>query len=410
MYFGTTMALKRVYLGLLPLAFCVGLAGCSTEPIKESVPVQAEVAAKPPEIIQEIFARSLAVLTPYGEEQVREMAREMKIQKDAMVPSSEFRGLVVGHSDSSGIEKYNQRLSDKRARVAAGLLVEAGIDGASIYYRGAGSLSPVATNATEAGRAANRRVEMLQVEDEWVIMARATSKAGDPEYLDYLPKSVEVEVEVSEMATQDAIPEKPAKPVPLKIRGKGGINFGGNVADTTHSRVTPIIAPKKSFFRFATSSHDQIPELSCIADMLDVPNVKVTEVGGQFHGSFNETEYLPGMDGRPWAQIINGHLASFGPVSILKDDSELVRQAYMEFIANYNSNKKAQSGLIKAVAKTYDGQDHILYRVYTEDIKTSPVACMDVVFDKRTGEVVGGELFYPRNGTVFVVEFQPRRQ
>ncbi len=67
--------------------------------------------------------------------------------------------LVIGHTDSTGPEGYNQRLSERRAQAAADYLASKGITNLSI--KGAGESQPVADNGTREGRATNRRVEIV---------------------------------------------------------------------------------------------------------------------------------------------------------------------------------------------------------------------------------------------------------
>jgi OOP family OmpA-OmpF porin len=68
---------------------------------------------------------------------------------------------IVGHTDSSGPEAYNQKLSLRRAEAMKAYLVrEGGIDAAIIDVMGKGESMPVADNATREGRARNRRVEV----------------------------------------------------------------------------------------------------------------------------------------------------------------------------------------------------------------------------------------------------------
>jgi OOP family OmpA-OmpF porin len=69
---------------------------------------------------------------------------------------------VAGHTDSVGAEGYNQGLSERRAKAVRDYLVERGIDGDRLTARGYGEAQPVADNATAAGRAENRRVELRQ--------------------------------------------------------------------------------------------------------------------------------------------------------------------------------------------------------------------------------------------------------
>ena len=68
--------------------------------------------------------------------------------------------LIAGHTDALGSGAYNQGLSERRARSAANYLISQGVSGARIVTRGLGETEPVASNETEAGRQANRRVEV----------------------------------------------------------------------------------------------------------------------------------------------------------------------------------------------------------------------------------------------------------
>lgn len=68
--------------------------------------------------------------------------------------------MIIGHTDSKGEAVYNMRLSESRAKAVVEYLIKKGIDTKRLQWKGRGSFEPVDTNATEAGRANNRRVEM----------------------------------------------------------------------------------------------------------------------------------------------------------------------------------------------------------------------------------------------------------
>lgn len=71
--------------------------------------------------------------------------------------------LVVGHTDNQGKLDYNMDLSRRRAAAVVGALVERhGIAAARLTPGGVGFLAPVASNRDEAGRALNRRVELVE--------------------------------------------------------------------------------------------------------------------------------------------------------------------------------------------------------------------------------------------------------
>ncbi|MCR5192861.1 MAG: OmpA family protein [Bacteroidales bacterium] len=66
---------------------------------------------------------------------------------------------IRGHTDGRGSIDYNQRLSENRAKAVVDYLVSKGVDPRRLQYKGFGKSQPIDTNATEEGRAHNRRVE-----------------------------------------------------------------------------------------------------------------------------------------------------------------------------------------------------------------------------------------------------------
>ncbi len=71
---------------------------------------------------------------------------------------------VAGHTDNVGSERYNQRLSQRRAEAVRSFLIEAGIEPERLVAKGYGEAVPLTTNRTESGRAKNRRVEFTVLE------------------------------------------------------------------------------------------------------------------------------------------------------------------------------------------------------------------------------------------------------
>lgn len=67
---------------------------------------------------------------------------------------------VLGHTDSTGSDAYNQSLSERRAASVANFLTNSGVQRERLATRGFGESQPVASNSTDEGRAANRRVEI----------------------------------------------------------------------------------------------------------------------------------------------------------------------------------------------------------------------------------------------------------
>ena len=68
---------------------------------------------------------------------------------------------VIGHSDSTGSAEANRELARRRAAAVADRLAHSGVARERIKVETRGDLEPVADNVTEAGRAQNRRVELV---------------------------------------------------------------------------------------------------------------------------------------------------------------------------------------------------------------------------------------------------------
>ena len=84
--------------------------------------------------------------------------QQAEAYKTLMDQNPELKYEVQGHTDSTGSPEANQKLSEKRAQAIVDKLVELGIDESRLTAVGKGQYAPIADNATEEGRAQNRRV------------------------------------------------------------------------------------------------------------------------------------------------------------------------------------------------------------------------------------------------------------
>jgi len=80
--------------------------------------------------------------------------------------------LIVGHTDDSGSDSYNQALSQRRSDASLRYLGMQNIPASRIAASGRGESEPIATNDTEGGRQTNRRIEVA-------IYANAAARAGN---------------------------------------------------------------------------------------------------------------------------------------------------------------------------------------------------------------------------------------
>ncbi|MFC3569432.1 OmpA family protein [Paracoccus sp. TOH] len=101
-----------------------------------------------------LFATESAAVGAQGQNDLYIIARNLN-----QYPNSTIQ--VVGHTDSTGSAAYNQDLSERRARSVAGILTAGGVSSNRVTTTGRGSSQPAASNDSAAGRAQNRRVEIL---------------------------------------------------------------------------------------------------------------------------------------------------------------------------------------------------------------------------------------------------------
>jgi OOP family OmpA-OmpF porin len=138
------------------VGYLIGHYVCAEEVVEAApiAPAPIPKGTKIAEIPGPNFDFDKATLTPAGKGKVADAARILKDNPTVHVE-------VGGHTDSIGSDAYNQRLSERRATTVAGELERDGISAGRLSVRGYGERKPVADNKTDAGRARNRRVELV---------------------------------------------------------------------------------------------------------------------------------------------------------------------------------------------------------------------------------------------------------
>ena len=104
------------------------------------------------------FASASDVLTAGAQGRLTPLATFLAKQPEARIR-------IAGHTDSQGAESYNQDLSARRANSVGAYLTSTGVDAGRINTVGLGESVPLSSNATAAGRAINRRVEITVLDE-----------------------------------------------------------------------------------------------------------------------------------------------------------------------------------------------------------------------------------------------------
>lgn len=121
------------------------MAGAKVERVGEGIKITFDSGL--------LFAKNSSALTSAAQANIKELAQTLIKYGDTNV-------IVEGHTDNTGTDAINDPLSQRRAQAVANYAQQQGVDASRFTVSGYGSKQPIADNSTEAGRVANRRVEV----------------------------------------------------------------------------------------------------------------------------------------------------------------------------------------------------------------------------------------------------------
>jgi len=93
-----------------------------------------------------------------------ESEAELERLKNLILENPQIKVEISGHTDNVGGDKYNNELSENRAKAVTDYLIAEGVPPDRLIYAGYGKSQPVASNETPEGRQENRRTEFKIIE------------------------------------------------------------------------------------------------------------------------------------------------------------------------------------------------------------------------------------------------------
>ncbi|MBK9249287.1 MAG: OmpA family protein [Ignavibacteria bacterium] len=155
---GTTYGFRAESKGTIPVSEHIDL-----RTLGEFRVLRYDLSLVPDEVGQTILLNNL--FFAYNQSEIeRESIPELVRLGQELLRSPNMKILITGHTDNTGSDGYNLRLSRKRADEVAKFIEQEGIPRSQIQTQGKGKAAPVVSNETDEGRKKNRRVEFTILE------------------------------------------------------------------------------------------------------------------------------------------------------------------------------------------------------------------------------------------------------
>ena len=349
----------------------------------------------------------------------------------AAVRNKQMRILLVGHTDDTGASAQNAQLSEERAQAVARIFAQHGFNTEQLFYQGAGEVFPMAANDTEAGRARNRRVEIVDLSDDAAFSTFLASRRPDVAHYRAAP---EIKPRAELVAQAGPAPLKTPTPNQRADRTStkaANVALAPSPAGVTKTAAPPAATstaslnldlgghPAQGPFRAAdigkparanlwglispAYASQESPVRSCATDRPRISRgVKSLGTGEVLKTS----DYLPGTANTSWAGKANGHLVGLTGVSVLRDGAQPANSPQFLIWKNFVEGSGARSDFkTTADVNAYEGDKALLYRVF---LSHGPVRCVDLVIPRGAAHTAPtSSLIYEHNSALYQADFSP---
>lgn len=367
-------------------------------------------------------------------------AKADKEKKDIEKAFNDRRILLVGHTDDTGSTLHNAELSERRAKVIAKLFKEAGVPEDKVFYQGAGETMPVADNDTPEGRAKNRRVEILDLSNEQVFdmylvnrrpntayyrsAAKVSSTSSTPAAVETainveapLPSAVsstskkaKAAVTTNKKTSKSPTVQASAQPKQKVASGERFIDFEGKPFSESLALVSTGMVETRKTSSFSLISEARASDMQSISTCnVDRPRSSGSVKSLKDGLAYKTAEYMPGMYGRTWADMVGKNLVVLNKVSVLREGLVPGNKPELKVYSNYKSSNRDQSPdvFINPDVNTYQTTNGLLYRVFANG--DHGIQCMDILMPVSNATVAkDGKLIYGNGAAEFVSDFKPK--
>ena len=183
------------------------------------------------------------------------------------------------------------------------------------------------------------------------------------------------------------------------------MDFGGEKAQGIFALQDQFGGKKRSWFSLGTKAYasgDFMP--NCTRD-------KYHEESGVKKLSTQQelpkvSEHRKGLHHTAWQVTINNNMLVMAPVSVLEDGGKSSEEPKIYVRKNYTEGESKEADFkLQGRVNTYEGENGLLYRVFIDE-KSSPIKCMDVVFDNKDVLNANGYVYYAAQGGLMQKDFK----
>jgi len=319
------------------------------------------------------------------------------------------RILLVGHTDDTGSSEFNADLSERRARAVARVFRDRGVAESQLFFQGAGETLPVADNRSADGRARNRRVEIIDLSDDVALRAfLANRKPALAFYRNTRESGATASFDTPRNTSR--VPDSPRSSVSgaqtVAPTPSSAIDFGGSPVG---SKPIPIdigqlTADRPGMSLIASAQADTLSAGPCLDDR---PRISRGLKSLKTNQEYATADYMPGLYGSSWTDMVNGNLVALTRVSVLRDSAAPISPPTLLIYRGYNPKDAAT--VKPTLSQTpevnvYRGAKAVLYRVFP----AAPLRCMDIVIPNGShGVAQNAWLYYDKLQTVYFTRFNP---